>query len=231
MSDGWRKQLVDPNPWVPPNPLPPAIETSRTMIRGYGKDDGQRLFAAINSDRQALLPWMVWPTLDHLTVEDSIYHVERIRRATAKDDCRSFSLGAFNRGDGSLLGEFSIMRIDRGNRCGELGYWIRGDAQRKGIGTEVVGNLISSALTAAEHGGWGLRRITVFCDAANLGSKRLAESLGLRLEVRTRQERYCRYVGDDEANENAYRDCLGYAVLADEWDFDNNRARAGIAWD
>jgi RimJ/RimL family protein N-acetyltransferase len=81
---------------------------------------------------------------------------------------------------------------------------------------------MSSGFGAVADGGWGFRRLTVFMAADNVGSRRVCERLGLRLEVRARRERYIEPFG--------YHDVLGFAVLDDEWDFDAHRAKPGIGW-
>jgi RimJ/RimL family protein N-acetyltransferase len=68
----------------------------------------------------------------------------------------------------------------------------------------------------------------VFTAAENIPSRRVCEKLGLRLEQRRKQDRYQGAIGDHEPL--GYHDSLGYAVLADEWDFDRDRAKEGIGW-
>jgi len=69
------------------------------------------------------------------------------------------------------------------------------------------------------------RWLSGLCAADNIAARRVAEKLGLRLERRERAERY-----SDHAPAPGYLDALGYAVLADEWDFEAQRAKPDIAW-
>lgn len=227
MREAWRRRVSDPNPWEPPNPLPSSIETPRALIRAYQTGDGARMHDAIAGHRDALLPWMLAAATDHQVVDDSIYFVERCIRTMAKPECDNFLFGVFDPSSGELLGGVGIHRIQRSFRCGEIGYWIRGDCHGRGLCTEVTGHLTSSALRPCSEGGWGLRRAVLFCDAANVASGRVAEKLGYRLEQRCRQERYTDY-GDGRA---PYVDTLGFAVLASEWDFAAHRAKPNIGWD
>lgn len=227
MSEAWRRRVTDPNPWVPPSPLPGPLETPRALIRAYEKGDGPRMHEAIAGHREALLPWMLAASTDHQVVEDSNYFVERCIRTMEKPECNDYLFGVFEPRSGALLGGVGIHRIERGFRCGEIGYWIRGDWHGRGLATEVAGHLTSSALTPASNGGWGFRRAVLFCDAANVASARVADKLGYRLEQRCRAERYTDYHGDGR---DPYVDTLGFAVLATEWDFTAHRAKRGIGW-
>jgi RimJ/RimL family protein N-acetyltransferase len=223
MSDAWRNKLRDPSPWVAPDPRPKPAEAGELVVRLYAAGDGPALFDAVGARRDALLPWMVWTITDHLRVEDSIHYVEQFRRSAEKPDCLDFPMGIFDRASGAQLGGTGLHRISRELRSAEIGYWVRGDRQRSGIGTRAIGALISSALLPAERGGWGLRRIVIYNAIENVGSRRVCERLGLRLEMRMRRERYLEGLG--------YHDTLGFAVLDDEWDFGENRAKPGIGWD
>jgi RimJ/RimL family protein N-acetyltransferase len=222
MSDAWLKKLSDPSPWVAPAPRPPPIELDGFVVRLYAPGDGPKLFEAINADRAALLPWMAWSTTDHRSIDDSIHYVERVRRAAEKPDCLDFAMGIFDRASGTQLGGTGLHHIRPELRSAEIGYWVRGDRQRSGICTRAIGALISSALRCAADGGWGLRRIVIYNSIDNVGSRRVCERLGLRLEMRMRRERYLDPLG--------YRDMLGFAVLDDEWDFDAQRTKPNIGW-
>jgi RimJ/RimL family protein N-acetyltransferase len=226
--DSWRDLLRDPNPWSRPDPLPGAVETERLLIRPYEPADAGALFEAIDRSREALLPWMVWTLSDHQTEADSAYYIEHGRRSAEKPDCTDFSLGIFERPTGRFLGGTGFHRIEPGVRDVEIGFWLRPDAQGRGLCTEAIGALISSAFVAQSDGGWGFRRVHLFCGTENTTSRRVMERLGLRLEQRTRQDRYLDTLTHGGAT--GYHDNLGYAVLADEWDPLTHRARPGIGW-
>lgn len=222
VSDAWLEKVRDPVPWSAPRPLPAAMEQDGLCVRLYEKGDGPALFSAVSEQRDALLPWMVWATTDHLSVDDSIHYVERFRRAALDPGCLDFPMGIWDTQSDQLIGATGLHRIHPELRDAEIGYWVRGDRQRLGVCTRAVGMLISSALRPAEQGGWGIRRIVIYNEVANVASRRVCEKLGLRLEMRMKQERYL---------SDGYRDTLGFAVLADEWDFRAQRALPGIAWD
>lgn len=223
MTDSWKNKLHDPSPWVAPRPRPKPVETGNIVVRVYDKGDGPALFEAISAQREALLPWMAWAELDHQSVDDSIHFVERTRRAAEASDCLNFNMGIFDGREGTLLGGTGLHRIHPGYREAEIGYWVRGDRQRSGICTRAIGALISSALTSREEGGWGFRRIVIYNAVKNVASRRVCEHLGLRLELCAKKDRYLAPLG--------YLDTLGFAVLADEWDFETDHAKSGIGFD
>jgi RimJ/RimL family protein N-acetyltransferase len=75
--------------------------------------------------------------------------------------------------------------------------------------TEAVAGLISWAFTDQREGGWGLRRIEIFCARRNLASQRVPQKLGLRQEVHRRQAGWIEGLG--------WEDQLGWGVVRDEW--------------
>lgn len=226
--DAWLNLLSDPNRWSAPTPRPTRLETERLMVRMYEPGDARALFEAVDEDRANLLPWMVWAQSDHMSESDSAYFIEMTRRKWEKPGADDFVMGIFDRSSGRLLGGTGLHRIRAGVREAEVGYWVRSTVRGTGICTEATGGLISAAMRSQHDGGWGLRRIVVFNAVRNLASRRVCEKLGLRLEQRTKQDRYAGSLGESEAL--GYHDSLGYAVLADEWDFERGRAKEGIGW-
>ncbi len=223
MSERWLDKLRDPSPWAAPVPLPGPITSGDIVVRPYRSGDGPALFDAVAVSREGLLPWMPWVTTDHQSVDESIYYVERVRRAADKPSCLDFALGIFSASGNELLGGTGFHRIRPEFREAEIGYWVRADRHRSGICTRAIGALISAAFRSQDDGGWGFRRILIQNAAGNIGSRRVCERLGLRLEARMRADRYLEPFG--------YHDNLSFAVLSHEWDFEQDRAQPGIGWD
>lgn len=220
MSDDWLKLVSDPEPWAPPRPLPSPVVTQRLVVRLYERGDGPALFRAISADRGSLLPWMVWARTDHQDEGDSIYYVEKSRRATAHRGCRTFPMTIVEHASGEIVGGTGLEDIRPGLRQAEIGYWVRGDRRRQGMCTEAVGGLISAAFRSVGEGGWGLRRVVIECAADNHASAGVCRKLGLRLEGRQQKARYLGPVG---AGGPGYVDMLSFAVLAGEWDTKERR--------
>lgn len=215
--------LNDPDPWRAPDPLPGPIETERLVLRLYEHGDAAALLEALDSDRNGLLPWIVWVRTDNRTIAECHYSIELFRRAVQEPGCNTFTMGIFDRATGRLVGGTGLHRIQPGSRVAEIGYWVRSDRRGQGIATEATAALITAGFAPQAEGGWGFRRITILCAAQNLASAAVPRKLGLRLELRARQERYLDGVG--------YHDLLGFALLAEEWDRAAGRALPGIGWD
>ena len=90
----------------------------------------------------------------------------------------------------------------------ELGWVIDPAYAGRGIATEGAAALLRICFEDAPHG-LGLRRATALCFADNTASRRIMETLGMRLEELTRAESLHRTLG--------WLDGAGYAILAEEW--------------
>jgi ribosomal-protein-serine acetyltransferase len=212
--------IRDPEPWKAPTPLPGPILTERLEVRRWRAGDGPNLFEAINRDRAALLPWMVWALRDHRSVDESVHYVESQLRKMADAGCVHFNIGLFEQASGRCVGGAGYARIQPGLREAEIGYWVAGADQRRGYCTEAVRGMLTQGFTPAEQGGWGFRRIHIQCASENTGSRRVCERLGLRLELQARQAHYL--AGESGGR---YYDQLGFAVLVEEWDLALQRSK------
>jgi RimJ/RimL family protein N-acetyltransferase len=86
----------------------------------------------------------------------------------------------------------------------ELGWVLHPEHTGHGYGTEAVRELLRICFEDL-----GLRRVTATCFAANDASWRLMERVGMRREFYT--------VRDSLHRSGEWLDCVGYALLADEW--------------
>ncbi|MCB9617684.1 MAG: GNAT family N-acetyltransferase [Sandaracinus sp.] len=209
-SDRWLRLLGENPTWHPPTPLPRAIETERTVVRRYEVGDGPGLFAAVDGAREALMPWMLWAVTDHHGVDDSIHYVERQRRGYFSDPT-NFAYGIFDRESGVQLGGSGLHDVRARTRQAEVGWWIAGEVQGRGLCVEAVDALIRQALMPPVEGGFGLRRIVAYVPTQNHRSRRVAEKLGMQHEGTLRAERF---VGYPEEKPVGYVDVHVFATLA-----------------
>lgn len=205
--------------WIAPAPLPLRVETPRLVLRAYELSDSGALFNAVSSDREALLPWMIWARDTHQDEAQTMHFITsemmHLRESAAMT---RVILGVFERDGGNLVGGAGIHDIRRDTASAETGYWIRRSFRGRGYATEAARHVISWALRAACDGGMGLARMRIYCSSLNAPSRRVIEKLGVRQEVQQRADFFVPGVG--------VTDRLGWGVLAEEWDTTTHAPKA-----
>lgn len=110
---------------------------------------------------------------DYESVDEVLHTLTTSRK---DDDSWHFAwYGIFK--DNELLGEIGLSGINVRNRVAEIGYWLKKSARGRGI--------IDKLLPAIEKVGFdvlNLRKLSIYCDADNIGSRRKAEKNGYVLE-------------------------------------------------
>jgi RimJ/RimL family protein N-acetyltransferase len=153
---------------------PYRIETERLVIRCYDPTDAPLLVEAVTSSLEHLRPWMPWIRFEPQSVEQ---RVEFCREARAGFDAdENYTYGVFARDESRLLGG-SGLHPRGGPASLEIGYWVRSDALRQGIATEITAVL---ARAAFEH--CGVERVDVQIDPDNERSAGVPRKLGFTLE-------------------------------------------------
>lgn len=199
-----------PPPWTPPSPLPDGHTTARLVLRFWRGEDAPAMLEAIDVDRASLVRWMPWPAVDCRSRDECVYTIERFRRTreTADPVPTDFAMGIFDRTTGAPVGGTGYARVAAETGQAEVGYWIRADRRRSGLCTEAVIALVAWGLAPQSRGGWGFRRIVLYCAATNEASRRVAEKAGMRLELHARRDRWLEEYG--------WADTLGYAIDAED---------------
>lgn len=105
--------------------------------------------------------------------------------------------------DGNAAGWVSLFNIDWVHRTATLSFNVAPWAQRKGVGSRGVAQVLDRAL-----GPGRLRRVEADCDVDNEASQRLLERLGFQREGRLRAL---------VAMPQGRRDFYLYSVLSEEW--------------
>lgn len=168
------------------------------------------MLEALSVERALFLPWLPWTLVDNRTLVECIYQIEKNRREREAPATDNVVLGIFDRKTGEAIGGTGFHRMSHPWHTAEIGYWVRADRRGQGLCTEAVRAVISWGLRAQAEGGWGFRRLTIFCAALNLASQRVPEKLGLRRELHAHGERWIDGIG--------WSDSLGWGILAGEWD-------------
>jgi ribosomal-protein-serine acetyltransferase len=177
------------------NPIRWSIEDG-VIVRTMTLDDAEIVYRAVDENRDRLAPYMPW---------------ERTTRSP--DDVRAFierSLASptDQEGNGIWVGNAFAgsvgLRVDPEMNAGEIGYWIAGAFEGRGLVTKACRLFI-------DHGFRDLRlhRIQVTAAADNLRSRAVAERLGFTFEWTMREAH--------RRSDDTYVDIVGYGLLEREW--------------
>lgn len=160
--------------------LPARIEGERVVVRPYARGDGAAIFEAVCASRGRLSRWLPWPG-NHVDARVSeAYAVRCAARWMARDD---LAVALFDRG-GRYVGGSGVHRLDWKARNGEIGYWLRDDAEGHGYVLDAV-----KLLTAMTFERLGFLRVKIRCDRANTRSAAVPARLGYALEATLRHDR------------------------------------------
>ncbi len=151
------------------------LRTERVVLRPLRAHLAPDLFRLIDSDRVHLGRTMDWVR----TIQCVADQVARLRKAEeARVTGAAYPFAPFEADSEGLMGAVGVHRIDRAQRCAELGYW---------VGTEFAGcGLVSEAVDALGCASFavGFRRLEIRCSSRNERSSALAERCGFHLEQR-----------------------------------------------
>ncbi|RHB51956.1 GNAT family N-acetyltransferase [Exiguobacterium sp. AM39-5BH] len=170
------------------------------QLRMFTIDDAEALFQLTMASKPYLREWLGW--LDYIeTVEDSRKNIEgRIKGLMETGGYpKSFAIVY----QGELAGTIGFNDIDRGIKCGTIGYWLRQDFQGKGIMSQALETIIDYGFRDLK-----LDKIEIRVATENVKSRAIPERFGFLEEGVLRQAEwlYDRYV-----------DHVVYGLLREEW--------------
>ena len=145
-----------------------------------------------------LRKWLPW--LDsNMSVNDELDFIEISR----KDRLQGSSGVWLIKENNILIGSISINWIDWDNKSCGLGYWLSEDKTGNGIVTRCCHSMIENLIFNNK-----IHRFVIEVAINNYSSRKVAESLGMRLEgiIKDRELLYGEYV-----------DAALYAITAPEW--------------
>ena len=162
---------------------------------------------------EQVLTWRNHPDVTRWLLRTTV-DPERFTRAWLDSVDDPDSAGAFALLDGRVVATGGIDVRDGMGQLGHestyerseglLGYLVDPAYAGRGIATAVAGAMLDAAF-----GELGLRRVTAGCFAANVGSWRVMEKLGMRREQHG--------VADSFHAELGWVDGYTYGILSDEW--------------
>lgn len=148
------------------------IQTASTIhLRPFELSDIEVFTSAVNDSLDTLLPWMSWAHQDYQPHEaESWIRFTHLQRAVR--EAEEFAI--VDAQDRLLGGAGFRFASEPGAFC-SLGYWVRSDAQCKGIATQAVKLLLEFGFARPD-----VQTIELLAVENNYASRRVAEKSGGR---------------------------------------------------
>jgi uncharacterized protein len=178
--------------------VPPPLTDGLVRLRPWQPADAPaiaRIAADPDVPRFTYLP-------EGMTVEQATAWIAGVSRAAEAGE--GVALAVTDPGDGTVLGNVGLARVDRRDATAELFWWLDAAARGRGVATAALRLACGWAF-----GDLGVGRLTARVDPGNVRSLRLAARVGLRLEGRLRG-------AEPTADGRGRRDLLLLARLADD---------------
>ncbi len=166
----------------------------KTELRLLEERHAEQVFALIveNLERH--------PELDkNFSLEDAQKKIKHDLALFAEN--KGLGIGIWHKGN--LAGGVRYHEIDWANRMTELGYWISGRFEGRGLVIKTCRVLIDYAFNEL-----GLNRMIISCAAENQKSRAIPEKLGFKQEGILRQSEWL---------QDRFVDMVIYGLLASEW--------------
>jgi len=158
----------------------------------------EALFAVVDANRDALLPWMRW--VNKVTDAEVLRGmIDQWVTQTAQTGCMSLGIEL----DGELVGVVFHIRPDKVNSQVEVGYWLAQSARGRGAASRTVRAMLDITFRDLEF-----HRVNVRIAPENEASLALAVRLGFRREGVSRETWW---------DGIRYWDAVEFGVLSQEW--------------
>ena len=164
-------------------------------LREWTQSDAIEAFAEVDQNRERLRDWLPWVDSTR-SPEDVRAFIQRCEASDGRQ--RSFGIYV----DGVLAGNIGLT-LDEDN-AGEIGYWITGAFEGRGLVTRAARELMRHGFEDR-----ALRRMQLTAGVENDRSRAVAERLGMTREGVLRQAGRIR--------EDRYVDLVMYSILREEW--------------
>jgi RimJ/RimL family protein N-acetyltransferase len=174
------------------------LTTKRLVLREFVESDWPAVLA-YQSDPL----YMRYYPLTHRTEEDAREFVQMFLDQQQEQPRTKFQLAAIHQADQKLIGNCGIRMKAPDAHEADIGYEFAPAYWGQGYATEAARAIVAFGFTAL-----GLHRIWSWCIADNVGSARVLEKVGMRLEGRLRENEWMK---------GRWWDTLLYGILEDEW--------------
>jgi len=145
------------------------IDDSLTL-RALNPDQADELFSVTEASRDYLGQWLPW-AYETNEVQDSADFIAKTNQK--RRDSSELGYGILL--DNKIVGHISLMHL-ADEKEPEIGYWVSEDFAGRGVTTKAAEALTNFAINVL-----GLDKIIIKADPKNIGSNRVAEKLGYKL--------------------------------------------------
>jgi RimJ/RimL family protein N-acetyltransferase len=144
------------------------------ILRPYRSGDTEATYKAIRESLAEMSPWLPFAHKDYSMKETKDWVKSRPKEWKKG---HSYEFVILDAKGGTIIGGCGLNRIDKENRCANLGYWVRTNRTGEGVAT-------AATILLAK---WGfevlkLARIEILVATGNERSLRVAEKAGARRE-------------------------------------------------
>jgi RimJ/RimL family protein N-acetyltransferase len=167
-------------------------------IRTYLPEDAAALFEAARESLPELGRWMPWAHEGYAIGDSQTWIAGQQRDWTRGKSYQFAILDA-----GRYAGGCGLNEINEEDRTANLGYWVRRSAQRRGVASVAVRQLVTWAFANTS-----LNRLEIVAAVENLASQRVAEKAGAHREAILRE----RVILSDGPH-----DAVMFAILRKRW--------------
>ncbi len=155
-----------------------TLTDGELLLRPLHRMDRDSMYEAVRESLAEVSPWLPWCHAGYALGETEGFIESCI---TAWTQQTYFPLAIFDAVSGQYFGGTGVNHIDRMNRSGAIGYWVRTSATRRGIATKAVRLAARFAFDTLK-----LVRVEIVVRPQNTPSRRVAERSGAKLETLAR---------------------------------------------
>jgi ribosomal-protein-serine acetyltransferase len=136
-------------------------------LRALCVEDAGRLFDLTDTNREYLAQYLPWVDSTKST-EDSVAFIKQTKEKRLNGEGYGFGIIL----EGNIVGHMGLMHL-KDDKTPEIGYWVAESVSRRGITTRAA-----QALTEFCFDELNLEKVLIRAREDNVGSNRIAESLG-----------------------------------------------------
>lgn len=177
------------------------IETNRLILRKMMPKDAELIYR-LYSDEEI----MRFSPFDTMNYSEAMQHLDDILLEWQEPAPANLEFAVVRKQDQASIGRCHI-ELDAETDTAMIGFHLMQEVWRQGYATEVCRALMDFSFESLR-----VHRVNALCNPENLGSRKVLEACGLRLEAHFRKK--CRYIKNGITT---WQDELQYAILREEW--------------